>query len=52
MTEKKVWLVTGAGRGLGVHIARAVLASGRPAWRPASPDNPIPTSETYPAGCF
>jgi NAD(P)-dependent dehydrogenase (short-subunit alcohol dehydrogenase family) len=28
LTEKKVWLITGAGRGLGVHIAKAVLASG------------------------
>lgn len=28
MTEKKVWLVTGAGRGLGVDIARAALAAG------------------------
>jgi len=28
MNEKKVWLITGAGRGLGVHIARAVLATG------------------------
>jgi len=28
MTEKKVWLITGAGRGLGVHIAKAVLATG------------------------
>jgi NAD(P)-dependent dehydrogenase (short-subunit alcohol dehydrogenase family) len=28
MTEEKVWLVTGAGRGLGVDIARAALASG------------------------
>jgi NAD(P)-dependent dehydrogenase (short-subunit alcohol dehydrogenase family) len=28
MTDKKVWLITGAGRGLGVHIARAALASG------------------------
>jgi NAD(P)-dependent dehydrogenase (short-subunit alcohol dehydrogenase family) len=28
MTEKNVWLITGAGRGLGVHIAKAVLASG------------------------
>jgi NAD(P)-dependent dehydrogenase (short-subunit alcohol dehydrogenase family) len=28
MTEKKVWLITGAGRGLGVHIAKAALASG------------------------
>ena len=28
MTDKKVWLVTGAGRGLGVHIAKAALAAG------------------------
>src|SRR3989454_489461 len=28
MTEKKVWLITGAGRGLGVHIARGVRATG------------------------
>jgi NAD(P)-dependent dehydrogenase (short-subunit alcohol dehydrogenase family) len=28
MTQKKVWLITGAGRGLGVDIARAVLATG------------------------
>ena len=28
MTDKKVWLITGAGRGLGVHIARAALAAG------------------------
>src|SRR3989454_10649319 len=28
MTEKKVWLITGAGRGLGVDLARAVLAAG------------------------
>ncbi len=28
MTKKKVWLITGAGRGLGVDIAKAVLASG------------------------
>ena len=27
-TEKKVWLVTGAGRGMGVDIARAALAAG------------------------
>jgi NAD(P)-dependent dehydrogenase (short-subunit alcohol dehydrogenase family) len=27
-TEKQVWLVTGAGRGLGVDIARAALAAG------------------------
>ena len=25
MTEKKVWLITGAGRGLGVDIASAAL---------------------------
>ena len=28
MTTKKVWLVTGAGRGMGVDIARAALAAG------------------------
>jgi NAD(P)-dependent dehydrogenase (short-subunit alcohol dehydrogenase family) len=28
MTEQKVWLITGAGRGLGVDIAKAVLAGG------------------------
>jgi NAD(P)-dependent dehydrogenase (short-subunit alcohol dehydrogenase family) len=28
MAEPKVWLVTGAGRGLGVDIAKAVLAAG------------------------
>lgn len=28
MTEKKVWLITGAGRGLGVDIAKAALATG------------------------
>ncbi len=28
MTEQKVWFITGAGRGLGVDIARAALANG------------------------
>jgi NAD(P)-dependent dehydrogenase (short-subunit alcohol dehydrogenase family) len=28
MTDKKIWLITGAGRGLGVDIARAALAAG------------------------
>jgi NAD(P)-dependent dehydrogenase (short-subunit alcohol dehydrogenase family) len=28
MGDKKVWLVTGAGRGMGVDIARAALAAG------------------------
>jgi NAD(P)-dependent dehydrogenase (short-subunit alcohol dehydrogenase family) len=28
MTEKKVWLITGAGRGMGIDIARAALAAG------------------------
>src|SRR5712691_7995239 len=28
MTDKKVWLITGAGRGMGVNIARAALAAG------------------------
>lgn len=28
MTEKNVWLITGAGRGLGVDIAKAALVVG------------------------
>jgi NAD(P)-dependent dehydrogenase (short-subunit alcohol dehydrogenase family) len=28
MIDKKVWFITGAGRGLGVHIAKAALAAG------------------------
>jgi NAD(P)-dependent dehydrogenase (short-subunit alcohol dehydrogenase family) len=28
LAAKKVWLITGAGRGLGVHIAKATLAAG------------------------
>lgn len=28
MTDKKVWFITGAGRGLGVNIAKAALAAG------------------------
>jgi len=30
MTDKRVWLVTGAGRGMGVDIAKAALAAGHP----------------------
>jgi NAD(P)-dependent dehydrogenase (short-subunit alcohol dehydrogenase family) len=28
MTDKKVWLITGAGRGLGIHIVKAAMAAG------------------------
>jgi NAD(P)-dependent dehydrogenase (short-subunit alcohol dehydrogenase family) len=28
MTDKKVWFITGAGRGMGVDIARAALTAG------------------------
>ena len=28
MTEKKVWFITGAGRGMGTDIAKAALAAG------------------------
>src|SRR5436190_2225192 len=28
MTDKKIWLITGAGRGMGVNIAKAALAAG------------------------
>jgi NAD(P)-dependent dehydrogenase (short-subunit alcohol dehydrogenase family) len=29
MTGNRVWLITGAGRGLGLDIAKAVLATGQ-----------------------
>jgi len=29
MTKKKIWFITGAGRGMGLDFARAVLAAGR-----------------------
>jgi NAD(P)-dependent dehydrogenase (short-subunit alcohol dehydrogenase family) len=28
MTDRKIWLITGAGRGLGAHLAKAALAAG------------------------
>jgi len=28
MSDKKVWLITGAGRGLGLYIIKAILAAG------------------------
>ena len=28
MTDKKVWFITGAGRGMGIDIAKAALAAG------------------------
>src|SRR2546430_689283 len=28
MTEKNIWFITGAGRGMGVYIVKAVLAAG------------------------
>jgi NAD(P)-dependent dehydrogenase (short-subunit alcohol dehydrogenase family) len=28
MSEKKVWFITGAGRGLGVDIAKSAIAAG------------------------
>jgi len=28
MTDRKVWFITGAGRGFGLEIARAALAAG------------------------
>jgi len=28
MTDKKVWFITGAGRGMGVDIANAAIAAG------------------------
>jgi NAD(P)-dependent dehydrogenase (short-subunit alcohol dehydrogenase family) len=40
MSEKQVWLVTGAGRGMGTDIAKAALAAGhaQPAQRSARAD--------------
>src|SRR3954453_19314458 len=35
MTEKQVWLITGAGRGLGVDLAKAALAAGHAVVAPA-----------------
>jgi NAD(P)-dependent dehydrogenase (short-subunit alcohol dehydrogenase family) len=34
MTDKKVWLVTGAGRGMGTEIVKAALAAGQ-GWSPS-----------------
>jgi NAD(P)-dependent dehydrogenase (short-subunit alcohol dehydrogenase family) len=34
MTDKKVWFITGAGRGMGVDIAKAALAAGNAVPRP------------------
>jgi Histidine kinase len=43
MTDKKVWLVTGAGRGMGVDIAKAALAAGHAVVATArNPDTPSP----------
>src|SRR6476620_9292222 len=36
MTEKNVWLITGAGRGLGVDIAKAALSAGHAATKVAA----------------
>ena len=30
MTDKKVWFITGAGRGMGADFAKAALAAGEP----------------------
>ena len=30
MADKKVWFITGAGRGMGTDIAKAALAAGHP----------------------
>ena len=30
MTDRRVWFITGAGRGMGVDIAQAALAAGTP----------------------
>ncbi len=36
MTDRKIWFITGAGRGLGVDIAKAALAAGTQWLRPAA----------------
>lgn len=36
MSEQRIWLVTGAGRGLGTAITRAATGPATPWWRPAA----------------
>jgi len=40
MTEKKVWFITGAGRGMGVDITKAALAAGNALWPPVVAPTP------------
>jgi NAD(P)-dependent dehydrogenase (short-subunit alcohol dehydrogenase family) len=44
MTDKKVWLVTGAGRGLGLDIARTALAAGHAVVATARKPQSIPAA--------
>ena len=44
MSEKKVWLITGAGRGMGVDIARAALAAGHAVVATARNTEPSPAA--------
>jgi NAD(P)-dependent dehydrogenase (short-subunit alcohol dehydrogenase family) len=41
MTEKKVWFITGAGRGMGVDIAKAALAAGHAVVATARSTDPV-----------
>ena len=45
MSEKKVWFITGAGRGLGVDIAKAALAAGHAVVAVSYTHLTLPTTE-------
>jgi NAD(P)-dependent dehydrogenase (short-subunit alcohol dehydrogenase family) len=44
MTEEKVWLITGAGRGLGVDIAKAALVTKLDVTRPQDAQAAVETA--------
>ena len=50
--SKRVWLITGAGRGMGVDFARAALASGHAVWRPVETASECPRSWEHRATCW
>ena len=52
MTEKKVWLITGAGRGLGVDIAKAALRAGHAVVATGRDDANVADAGNFFAGFF